>query len=234
MSTSRERFWREIFEKSAVRELSDSSAALWSDHGLTRRFGQFERILSSLGIVQDNVLDAGCGPGTYSIHLAPGSRHLVALDVSVNMVNRAKGNVQQVLRSDGSRVDFIVAEVSSLPVRAKSLDLVVCFGVLQYVDDESAAVSEFFRVLKPGGYCIINVPNSRFLLAFRNDLMKKFHPRRFEKTCHRIGFSCQSVFPLILLPNGFHPLERLDRAVSLSPTLWPFAHDFTMVLRRPN
>jgi ubiquinone/menaquinone biosynthesis C-methylase UbiE len=233
MPLSRESFWRDVFDASAIQERSDSAAALWSDYGLSRRFEQFKRILSSLDVSPHRSLDAGCGPGIYSIHLAQRYPQIIALDASVNMIHRMKRNVMRVFGTESPMVTSVAGEVSKLPLRRESIDLLVCFGVLQYVEDESQALLEFFRVLKPGGFCIINVPSSRFILVRRNDMMKRLHPRRFELLCDRVGFSSLSIHPLILLPSGLRALERLDRAVSSPFLLQLLAHDFTIVLRRP-
>jgi ubiquinone/menaquinone biosynthesis C-methylase UbiE len=54
-------------------------------------------------------------------------------------------------------VDFI-EDARHLSFEAASFDTVLSFQLLEHVDDVAAAVSEMYRVLKPGGYAIVTMP----------------------------------------------------------------------------
>jgi SAM-dependent methyltransferase len=49
-------------------------------------------------------------------------------------------------------------DVSALPLADQCLDAIYCSHVLQDVPDDRAALAEFHRVLRPGGWAILNVP----------------------------------------------------------------------------
>lgn len=49
-------------------------------------------------------------------------------------------------------------DVTSIPCRDKSFDVVYCSHVLEHVLDDRKAMREFRRVLKPGGWAILLVP----------------------------------------------------------------------------
>lgn len=49
-------------------------------------------------------------------------------------------------------------DVSALPFQDGSLDAIYCSHVLQDVPDDCRALAEFYRVLRPGGWAILNVP----------------------------------------------------------------------------
>ena len=40
----------------------------------------------------------------------------------------------------------------------ESADAVICKAVLEHIDDPFKAVSEIYRILKPGGKCLVSVP----------------------------------------------------------------------------
>ena len=40
----------------------------------------------------------------------------------------------------------------------KSFDLIICNHVLEHIDDDKKALNEIFRVLKPGGVALLQVP----------------------------------------------------------------------------
>ena len=49
-------------------------------------------------------------------------------------------------------------DVTSLTFKDDSFDCIVCYHVLEHVPDDSKAMSELLRVLKPGGWAILQVP----------------------------------------------------------------------------
>ena len=61
------------------------------------------------------------------------------------------------LGCDGRDVDALAC-LTRLPLRDGSVDLVVCYHVLEHVPDDSAAMREIARVLSPRGIALIEVP----------------------------------------------------------------------------
>lgn len=62
-------------------------------------------------------------------------------------------------------IEFKVHDVDAapLPYADNSISLVLCTNVLEHVFDVFGLVSEISRVLEPGGYCIIMVPNCAYI-----------------------------------------------------------------------
>ncbi|NNL83692.1 MAG: class I SAM-dependent methyltransferase, partial [Winogradskyella sp.] len=52
----------------------------------------------------------------------------------------------------------VKADICNLPFDANSFDVILCNHVLEHIPDDKKALSELFRVLKPGGYGIFQVP----------------------------------------------------------------------------
>jgi len=52
----------------------------------------------------------------------------------------------------------IVGDIHDLPLQENSVDAIICLAVLEHVENPIKAMSEMYRVLKPGGYCLIYVP----------------------------------------------------------------------------
>jgi SAM-dependent methyltransferase len=104
------------------------------------------------GARPDALLDVGCGYGGVAAGLADvlgvGDIHGVDLDPDVVDEAATKG------------VDVRCVDVSEgLPYDATSFDLVTCFGVLDYLPLFDDALSELWRVLRPGGVVAISLPN---------------------------------------------------------------------------
>lgn len=49
-------------------------------------------------------------------------------------------------------------DVQSLPFKESEFDAVICNHVLEHVDDDTRAMSEILRVMKPGAFAILLVP----------------------------------------------------------------------------
>ena len=94
------------------------------------------------------ILDIGCGTGAMSRKLAPWGS-VVSADFSPLALSYSRRrNLNLLCASDAMR----------LPFRDESFDLVVAMDILEHVSDDSAALSEIYRVLKPGGRIIATVP----------------------------------------------------------------------------
>lgn len=52
----------------------------------------------------------------------------------------------------------IKADILDLPFASESFDVVICNHVLEHIADDRKAMSELFRVMKPGGWGIFQVP----------------------------------------------------------------------------
>jgi SAM-dependent methyltransferase len=58
----------------------------------------------------------------------------------------------------GGPVKITKADITAIPFEAESFDVILCNHVLEHIPDDRKAMSELKRVLKPGGWCILQVP----------------------------------------------------------------------------
>ncbi|HWZ86309.1 MAG TPA: class I SAM-dependent methyltransferase [Thermoanaerobaculia bacterium] len=106
----------------------------------------------------DEVLNIGCGVGRVDRYVAPKVRELWAVDVSGEMILRARERLAAFpnvhLREVGNR-EFLGA------FEANRFDLVFSFLVLQHLEKEDAFLylREALRVLRPGGVFVTQFPN---------------------------------------------------------------------------
>jgi SAM-dependent methyltransferase len=89
-------------------------------------------------------------------------------------------------------------------IAAASLDVVLCISVLEHLWTPEVALREFFRIVRPGGVCLFNVPSwlgKRFLeySAFRLKLSPKD-----EMDDHKSYYDVKDFWPL-LVRAGFRP-----------------------------
>lgn len=52
----------------------------------------------------------------------------------------------------------VKADILNLPFKDNSFDVIFCNHVLEHIPDDAKAMSELYRVMKPGGWGIIQVP----------------------------------------------------------------------------
>ena len=91
----------------------------------------------------ERALDLACGTGDIAFGVADRGARTTGLDITHRMLQLAS------LRS--SRVSLITGDMTSLPFRSDSFDLVTTGYGLRNVPDLDAAIAEIARVLKPRG-----------------------------------------------------------------------------------
>ena len=97
------------------------------------------------------VVDLAAGSGDPSLEIARRipSASVIALDRSSAGLALARESSQQ--QGFTSRMAFVQADVHAIPVKSASVDRITCkFGVM-FFERTDSALSEMFRVLKPGG-----------------------------------------------------------------------------------
>jgi ubiquinone/menaquinone biosynthesis C-methylase UbiE len=98
------------------------------------------------------ILDAGCGPGEMAAKLMMAGYEVWGVDVAGPMIEHAR-------RLCGTE-RFQVADIERIPFPDHSFDGVVCLGVIEYLDSDTAALREIRRVLKPGGTAVLSTPSA--------------------------------------------------------------------------
>jgi demethylmenaquinone methyltransferase/2-methoxy-6-polyprenyl-1,4-benzoquinol methylase len=118
-----------------------------------------------------SILDMAAGTGSSTVAFARPGVRLVAGDFSEGML--AEG------RKRHPEIEFVFADATKLPFKAKEFDATtISFGLRNVVDVE-AALSEMFRVTKPGGrivICEFSKVNSPLLRPFYNFYLRKVLP----------------------------------------------------------
>lgn len=115
------------------------------------------------------VLDAGCGAGYGAQMLAGGAaERVVGVDISEEAVVQA--------RAHAPGLEFITGDVQQLPFPDGSFDLVVCFEVLEHLQDPEGAVRELRRVLRPAAPALVSTPNVEVHPPGNNHHVKELTP----------------------------------------------------------
>jgi ubiquinone/menaquinone biosynthesis C-methylase UbiE len=128
------------------------------------------------------ILDAGCGFGEWVTYLAARGFHGIGCDYSPELIRR--------LRETYPDGNWVESDIRTLPFDDASIDAVISWGVIEH--DEAgpgAALREFHRILRPGGYAIVTVPVDSRLA------------RKSAETLHRIPGSEHAFFQYLMSPE---------------------------------
>jgi len=107
------------------------------------------------------ILDAGCGTGGLI-------RRISATEPTWTWTGVDSSPLACELARTRCRADIREASVTALPFADGSFDAVVCADVLYHVADDTAALREFQRVLRPAGLLVVNVPAHRWLWSYHD------------------------------------------------------------------
>jgi SAM-dependent methyltransferase len=126
----------------------------------------------------ERVLEVGCGYGWISRAIWDAAKvEWVGVDRSMEMVQQLRGGPSEQAGNSS------VVDATSLPFRDDCFDKVLCTGVLMHIAQDTHAVREMIRVLRPGGLllCSFNNALSPFSLAVRVwNLRKKGFVQKFR------------------------------------------------------
>ena len=100
------------------------------------------------------VYDIGCGSGygSYLLSYAHDNIQVIGLDIEPEVVTYA----QKVFGN--TKTFFSVGDAYKIPARDNSLDMVVCFEVLEHIDNPERAITGFRRLIRRGGHLIFSMP----------------------------------------------------------------------------
>ena len=120
-----------------------------------------------------------------------------------------------------ARVRFLCADATRIPFADASFDAVTMFDVIEHIPDDSRAMAEVFRVLRPGGVLLVSTPNERWRFPYYG-AMKALCPSEetmFAEWGHvRRGYSVQQLERLVGL--------RCDARATFIGPVTVLCHDF--------
>ena len=172
------------------------------------------------------ILVAGCGVGSEAFMLATmfPSAQIVAVDFSDTSIALARRLRKEYVGDD--RVRFEVADISSPSldrVTGDSFDLVTCHGVLSYVPDIAATLSNFSRLLRRSGTLYLGVNGTSHVSRRYRRVLEEFgfDPNEFRESAGmrnalRVCDSMQAYPPV--------PVAEKDQVYLASDVFGPLNH----------
>lgn len=104
--------------------------------------------------IANKILECGCGAGaTLKLAWHP-KADFIGIDISRYAIKKGKSDLK-----GRKNVQLVVADVSKLPFKSNSFDLVYSAYVIEHVLDAHKMVDEMIRVVKKGGNFLVIAPN---------------------------------------------------------------------------
>lgn len=105
-------------------------------------------------------------------------------------------------------IPFLQFNLVNCPLFSNSVDAVVLLNVLEHIEDDFAAIRQVFRITKPGGVVVIEVPAGPHLFDIYDKQLMHFRRYTLKSLCEKLEHA------------GFHIEERSHLGAFLYP---PFA-----------
>ncbi|KAJ9637302.1 hypothetical protein H2201_001700 [Coniosporium apollinis] len=164
------------------------------------------------------VLDAGCGVGHVAMHLARKGLRVQGIDV----VDRHIQKAQRYIQADGleGRVKVRKMDYHHLDEHAdKSFDGVYTMETFVHATEPEKALSEFFRVLKPGGKIALYEYDHVNMYTAPDDLRESMDQINLHAAMPTNVRFDEGVLQRMLEDTGFEDVHVKDLSVNIRPLL---------------
>ena len=162
--------------------------------------------------------DIGGGYGRLANEYLKRAHKVIIFDYS-------KSELEQAKEIYGDKIETRVGDIYKLPFKDGELDGLMMVRVTHHLKDMDKAISELYRVLKPGGVAVIEVANKRTLpkmarfvtgrskvnpfdkkVADYKDISKdgfyNYHPKYVEEIFDKTGFKTEKVLSVSNFRSG--------------------------------
>jgi SAM-dependent methyltransferase len=167
-----------------------------------------------------DVLDAGSGNGYFSWLAYQTGARVVAMNYEQEQLEKARDFLIEHRRADPTRLQFERCNLYDLTRETRTFDEVICFEVLEHLVRDGDIVTEFFRILRPGGSLHLCCPHrlhSRHQAEMLDTKESGGHVRAgyteedYRNLLEPIGFQIESVVG-IGTPAVYHA-DRILRVI---------------------
>lgn len=225
----------------------------WASRARSVRYGVFGermmevKVLAARRYMRNNMrlLDAGCGIGNITAMLAERNGQTVGMDFSSVNLRKARDNL-----SGRVSADIVLADLTAVPLVDESVDIVVSFSTLYYVEQLDQALGELCRVLGKGGYAVFDLGNRYSWNAFEyrwqsGVIQHLIAPSQMKRVIGKAHLEVEAMRVFQLLPSVFYSFfgrilsltvggRLVDEWISSAPPLRNLAFRYLWLCRRAN
>lgn len=151
----------------------------WTTHVLRVAIRDLAGLIPGEPPDQPVILDAGCGQGK-SFRLlieAFAPKRIIGIDAEEECLRRARAAATQ----ESVQVDVRRGNVAALYLPDGSVDMVFCHQTFHHLTEQERALSEFYRVLKPGGLLLFAESTRAYIHSWIIRLLFR-HPMHLQRS----------------------------------------------------
>ncbi len=125
---------------------------VWQHHVLRVAINDLQQLIGPALPKDPVLLDAGCGQGKSFGLLQPAFKpaRLLGMDADPQSLECAKAEAVRL----GLEVEMLCSDCADIKLPDASVDILFCHQTFHHLVEQEQALSEFWRVLKPGGYLL--------------------------------------------------------------------------------
>jgi ubiquinone/menaquinone biosynthesis C-methylase UbiE len=148
---------------------------------ITQRKNKANQIIKIFEVKLNNcskksLLDVGCSSGVITNELAKIFRQVTGVDIDEEAINFAR----EKYRSANLKFESILDE--KLPYKDNSFDVILFNQVYEFAPKPDLLISEIYRVLKPGGVCLVGARNKYAIIEGQTGVpFLHFFPEKLSK-----------------------------------------------------
>jgi len=164
----------------------------------------------------ENVLEIGCGVGTWTVLFRNYCKNMTLVDISKEMLQTTISRLRRLNFHDvcGVLCDFQASALNS----KEKYDAIFSIRAIEYMVDKTSVLSNMYRLLDDNGFVLIVTKNPhRGLIPFLSLITQKtfrqarlfahrIHYKNLAKLARKAGFTSVEVYPTIVS----HPIASYD------------------------
>ncbi len=151
------------------------------------------QFLEGTGLFNENIkiLEIGCGAGRLTNYLTQKRFNTIGIDISSALITEGCIHYPDAI--------IFIASGGDMPIKDLTFDIVLSFDVLEHIPDVDTHINEVRRILKPGGFYLLQTPNKLTNVPF--EIIKNNSFTRYKK----YHCSLQTYWSLkkLLISHGF-------------------------------
>jgi len=161
------------------------------------------------------VLEVGAGSGRDSVNIGIAGGDVYVLDYAKSSLK----TIKEILNEEELYIKLIMGDALSLPFEDSSFDIVFHQGLLEHFRNPEKILKENVRVLKEGGFLLVDVPQrfhlytvlKHILIFFRKWFARwetEYSIRELEKLLENEGLKIVSIYGDWMNPSLFYRIVR--------------------------
>ncbi|MDZ7332836.1 MAG: methyltransferase domain-containing protein [candidate division KSB1 bacterium] len=216
------------------RSTLDHWEKFWQDkQQIEQVYSNEDRIYQNLnrvtGFDGKKILEVGAGSGRDSFQLARKNAIVYVLDYSP----RALEIIKKLDEQQGVSLILIQSDALHLPFANETLDIVFHQGLMEHFAEPGPLLSEQFRVLKPGGLLLVDVPQRYHIYTLIKHVLillnrwfagweTQFSIGQLKRIVQQAGFTVVHQYGRWMRPSLFYRMSReLLKKLGLQLPLYP-------------